>query len=107
VGAAKLQEGRYRVVLERRVMTLHAKNFELQDVVELKFEGKTEYGVIVEVLAPGCRPKCSGFTALPGKRYPGASAVVRVDLKTGETTCDWLEMKDLTQVYMEHRRPVC
>lgn len=91
-------------------MTLHGKSFEPQDTVSLKYDGKIEYGVILEVLAPGCRPmQKTGFTALPGMRYHGTSAVIRIDLKNGMTACDWRETKDLTPVHTEYtpRRPVC
>lgn len=89
-------------------MSLHPRNFELQDVVELKYDGRKEYGVIVEMLAPGKRPtEKSGFTAIPGVRLSEASAVVRIDLKLGGTSWDWRKLSELTHVYCEHAKPVC
>jgi hypothetical protein len=86
-------------------MSLHPKHLELQSIVSLKYEGRTEYGTITQILPPGKRPdQKSGFTAMPGVRLSDPSAVVRIDLRAGWTAWDWRPLRDLEPIYMEHVR---
>jgi hypothetical protein len=77
--------------------------FELTDIVALKYEGKVEYGVIVELVKKGTVPNHPSFNKCDP--WDVHSAVVRLDLRDGCSTSDWVALSDISPVYMQHARP--